>query len=115
MTFGTWANNKTTKTMPRLTKKKFISLLNEKFKELEIFGYEVIDLYSTRLRSDDYEAGAAKIVVTFQNIDTKSTGHFFASYSLKEYEKYLNDGYEIVITFKNHFQTLSDIDVDVRR
>jgi len=101
--------------MPRLTKKKFISLLNEKFKELEIFGYEVIDLYSTRLRSDDYEAGAAKIVVTFQNIATKSTGYFYGSYSLKEYEEYLNNGYKIIFTFKNHLQILSNIDVDVRR
>lgn len=100
----------------RVTSKKFVEWLNKKFEQLEINEYEVTEVYRTRHRVEDYEAGAARLIVTFRHKREYTTGTFLCFYSLSQYESYLLKGYKMILIFNNDrfgLNLLKDLEVDV--
>ena len=57
----------------RLTYKKLIIWLNNKFQELEIKNYVVTDIARTYYSQNDYECGACRLMIYFENkqLDTE--------------------------------------------
>lgn len=91
----------------KLTYLKLQNWINEKFKELEIFDYEVFKVERTYYTSDAYESGAAKLNIWFKDIasnalpDPFNKSHFLCFYSLKELNEYLSNGQGLFLTFRD--------------
>ena len=78
----------------RLTNKKLIQLVNEMFVRLEIKDVEAYEAYSTRYRGQDYEGGAATMVVRFAvKGDKRLFGELLFFDWRKDLEAYLNSGH----------------------
>jgi hypothetical protein len=99
----------------RLTSKKFIAWINSEFERFEIKEYKVIKAERTRFRSQDYEGGACKLIVTFQHVDKPQLqGNFLCFYFLSEYESYIQTGkYKMALNFSGRFHSLTDLTVDL--
>lgn len=104
----------------RITAKKLIDWCNKEFERLEIKNYKVTDIFRTHYRLDDYECGACKLIVKFKDINLPdehiiNKGSFLCFYSMKEYEQYLKDGYQLYLRNKGRFGIISDFEIDVRK
>ena len=82
----------------RITRKYLINWINEKFKELEIFEYEVYDVQPTGFSNQQIEGGAASLAIQFKTKDdnsyfSKST--FYCFYRIKDLQKHIDEGWEL--------------------
>jgi hypothetical protein len=100
----------------RITSKKMLKWINEKFEQFEMTSFKAIKITRTHHPSANYEAGANKLIVTVQNKnDLNNYIYFNCFYYLKEYEEYIKNGYELYFRFNNKFTILSDLEIDVRK
>lgn len=104
----------------RLTVKKLINWLNEKFTQLQINEYEVIDIHRTYFNQNDYEGGACRLVITFKNKKLSddspfSKGSFYCFYRIKELQWFLENGYELFLLDNSRIGILSNFELDVRK
>lgn len=83
----------------RLTKKYILNWVNEKFKSLEINGYKAGDMYHTRFRGQDYEAGATTHIIRVYDENGDYAFNINFLWGIKEVEYYLNNGHELNIDF----------------
>lgn len=103
----------------RITAKKFVAWVNEQFIENGITTHRAVSVHATRFRQDEYEAGAAKLIVSFIYIPAKEndfmrTQYFCCFYSLKSYEKEIKEGYEMYLKVPDR-GLYSDMSVEVRK
>ncbi len=86
------------KKQERVTRKYLINWINEKFKELEIFEYEVYDVEPTRFTGHLLEGGAACLFIRFRRIGDHSifaSGNFYSFYRIYDIQNFLKNGYEL--------------------
>lgn len=101
----------------RLTYKKLVAWVNEQFDKFEIKDYEAYKAERTYFTSYQYEGGACKLRVFFRHKSLKShpltdpTNYFMSFYFLKEYENYLNQGYEMRLVLKGN--SLLNLEIDL--
>lgn len=100
----------------RVTGKKLIEFLNQKFKDLEIDDYEIVEIVPTRYSSAAIEAGANKLQIKFQNKNDDSVfGFFGSSYGMKELENYIKMGYRIYLKSHPRYLILSNLQLEVTK
>jgi hypothetical protein len=104
----------------RLTYKKLIIWLNEKFKKLEIKNYVVTEIARTYYTMNDYECGACKLMIYFENkqLDKSHILHksyFMCFYTIGQLQWFLENGYELCLTDKNRDGIIKNFELDVRK
>lgn len=110
-------HNTTNLTSGRLTSKKLIKWINEKFIELGINNYEVTSISRTRFNINDYESGACRLLIHFKDrnydyclFNNKS---FLCFYKISELEWYLKNGYNLFIKDNSRQGFLTHFELDV--
>lgn len=84
--------------MKRITRKYLINWINNKFKELEIFEYEVYDVEPTRFSGHLLEGGAACLFIRFKRKGDGSfmaKGTFYSFYRIYDIQKHIENGWEL--------------------
>lgn len=79
----------------KLSNKKLIELVNEMFSRLELNNYEAFEAYSTKYRNQDYERGAATMIVRFSekgDTSPQNSSQLICLYWRKDLENELNKG-----------------------
>lgn len=74
-----------------------IILINEIFTQENVNDWHVVDAIRTRYSQDDYESGAAKIIIKYEHKERKEgeyhgVGYFYSFYSLKELKREIKLG-----------------------
>lgn len=103
----------------RITANKFIDWINSEFERLGINKYKAIKCERTFYRQDDYESGAARLIIKVHKLDMPidsffSCFHFSCFYKLSEYQEYIKSGYHLYFKFK-HDNFLTNMEVEVRK
>jgi len=85
----------------RVTRKYITEWIDNKLKQLEI-PFVVKEVYTTKYRGQDYEAGAARLNITVCRInDSDATATLFCGFNLSELQDYINNkGYKLKIDFR---------------
>lgn len=100
----------------RLTGKKIITFLNSEFERLEINNYEVYEVIRTRFTGDQYEDGAAKLIINFREKTNQDySGHLLCSYSIGELQDYLRMGYRLILKDNGRNGVLSQCELEVTK
>lgn len=107
--------------MKRLTAKVFLEFVNKEFERFEASYIKATKVERTRYTQDQYQSGACKLVVSFE--DTRFGKHhlvnhsFLCFYSLGEYQEYLKNGYEMYMRFmpRSHGLSFKDLEIEVRK
>ena len=104
----------------RLTSKKIIAWLNEKFNELGINDYEVTHILRTHFTQNDYECGACRLLIYFKN-KTLPDNHilnnssFLCFYKISELEWYIRNGYTLWLKDNSRQGYLKHFELDVQK
>ena len=102
----------------RITNKKFTDFVNSQLLKLGVIDYVATKTDRTRYTQDQYECGACKIHVHLERVDKTpmiTPLFFMCFYSFSEYEKYKNNGYEMVLQFNGRLGILKDLTVELRK
>lgn len=109
----------------RLTSKRLIVLINEMFDRYEITQYRCTRVVTTKYTSDQYEGGACKMHIYFNDTEligtdkeTENEGHILGYNFLKEIEILLKTGYELSLYTNHRFSTsmgLLNCELEVRK
>ena len=104
----------------RLTSKKIIAWLNEKFIEIGAENYEVTQILRTHFSQNDYECGACRLLIYFKNKtlpdDHILNGkHFLCFYKISELEWYLKNGYKLWLKDNSRQGYLTQFELDVQK
>lgn len=103
-------------TKGRLTAKRLIEWLNNEFERFEINEWTVTDVYRTRYRNHEYEAGACKLIISFESkSNNKNRGTFLCFYSIAELKEHMNMGYKMILSFPPQTQSLTDLTIDLKK
>jgi len=100
----------------KVTSKKLVEWLNEKFKEYEINEYIVTEVVSTRFSSEQIQGGACRLYIRFNLKDVSKRNvllnpTFYCYYSMKELQWYINNGYELSLKLKGSYLTNLELDL----
>ena len=104
----------------RLTYKKLIVWLNIKFQELEIKNYVVTEIARTYYSQNDYECGACRLMIYFENKQLEKLhilhkSNFMCFYTVSQLQWFLENGYELCLTDKNRDGLIKNFELDVRK
>lgn len=97
----------------RITQRYLKEWLSEEFKRLEI-EYTIKEIYKTRLRPNEYEAGAAHFIIRAGLLNSTFDFSVFVPYPLYYLQKELNNGYELIFKLKEG-RYLADSELDIRK
>lgn len=105
--------------MKRLTLKWLKDWVNEQFDKLEIKEYRCCKIERTYFRSQDYEAGASKLLIHFkltEHPDSVSIGTFYSFYSLRDFQDHISKGYEMYLKVSSHkIFVMSNLEIELRK
>jgi hypothetical protein len=104
----------------RLTSKKLVKWLNEKFIELEIKNYEVTSILRTHFNQNDYECGACRLLIYFKDKTLPddhflNNNNFMCFYKISELEWYLQNGYRLWLKDNSRQGYLKHFELDVQK
>jgi len=96
----------------RVTYKYLIKWCNDEFKRLEILDYEVVNVERTFHNQDAIEAGACRLIITFQHIETKKSGYFLSFYTIGQIQRELKEGRKLHLKFdRSYILTKTELEV----
>ena len=104
----------------RLTSKKLVNWLNEKFLELGIKDYEVTQISRTHFNQNDYECGACRLLIHFKDKTLNddhilNNRHFMCFYRISELEWYIKNGYKLWLKDNSRQGYLTQFELDVQK
>lgn len=109
----------------RLTSKRLVVLVNELFDKYDINDFRCVEIVSTRFTSDQYEGGACKLYVYFNDLESmknntkNNRGCMMCFYFIKDIEDHLKNGYELFLyhnsRFGGRFPLLTEMELDLKR
>ena len=97
----------------RITLKLLKDWVNWKFKQLQIKGYECVEVYRTYYTSDQYESGACKLRIKIKS-NTNHFTFFNCYYSITEIKDHLLQGFELWLN-PNKGYSINNFELDLRR
>lgn len=104
--------------MKRLVAKAFIAFVNTELERIGLGSYRAIEVNRTHYNSDQYESGAAKLIVNLElKEDPSHKAYFNCWYFLGEYADYINQGYKMQLVSqangRSKFYGIQDLEVEV--
>ncbi len=103
----------------RLTSKKLIDWANGQLMEMPHLKYKAVAVSRTRYTSDQYECGAAKLIMTLERTipgdSLFNNIYLLCFYSLGELSDLTNSGHELCLKSLDDSPLLSRTSIDVRR
>lgn len=89
---------------PRITIKYLINWINEQW-NAEDRDFEVTDIYKTSFTQDQYEGGAARLIIRFKHKgdDKNIMNHYFYCFaSIKHLNEAVKNGYKLHLKYSNY-------------